>query len=490
MSLIFDKGSKGRVGMRLPKNDVNHANDLPANLLKKKTPALPEVSELEAIRHYVNLSRKNMGIETTFYPLGSCTMKYNPRFHEAAAALPGFAGLHPLISQIQGGEDYSQGALAVLYGLQEILKDVLGFEEFCLQPLAGAHGEMTGIMLIAAYHKARNDEKRNVILIPDAAHGTNPATAALAGFETRTVASDELGNVNMQSLEEALGPDIAGLMITMPNTIGLFDPNIRKINEMVHEAGGLIYGDGANLNAVIGRIKPGNLGFDVMHVNLHKTCTTPHGGGGPGAGPIGVSNRLKPYLPVPLIQKNNEGKYSLDFSLEGTIGRVASYYGNFGVLLRAYAYLLTVGKEGLIRISENAVINANYIRVKLKDYYDQAFDRVCLHECVFKATRQAKKGVHALDISKALLDKGFHPPTMYFPLVVPEALMIEPTETESKQTLDLFIQAMIEIAESAETDPEDFHHAPKTTPVGRLDETLAARKPDLAYLEIEESEHE
>jgi glycine dehydrogenase subunit 2 len=484
LTLIFNKGSAGRRGTALPGDDVKREDAIQKELRRSQDAPLPEVSELEAIRHFVNLSRKNLAIETSFYPLGSCTMKYNPRFHEDIAAMADFSGLHPILPRLKGGEEHVQGALALLYESQRLYSAILGFADFTLQPLAGAHGEFTGLMLIAAYHRetAEGGGERDTILIPDSAHGTNPASATLAGFKTSEVRTDKFGNVDMKGLEKSLGNHVAGLMLTCPNTLGLYDPNVRVINEMIHEAGGLIYADGANLNALLGRLRPGDLGFDIMHLNLHKTFSTPHGGGGPGAGPVGVSEKLVPMLPVPRVVQRSDGSYRLDSTFEQSIGHVAPFYGNFAVILRAYAYLLTLGKEGLIRVSENAIINANYVRVQLKDYYQPAFDRVCLHECVLSARKIAEKGVRAVDVAKALIDRGFHPPTVYFPLIVEEALMIEPTETESKETLDAFIAAMIEIAERAESDPESLHRAPETTPVGRLDETEAARHPNLASL--------
>ncbi|MDD3118415.1 MAG: aminomethyl-transferring glycine dehydrogenase subunit GcvPB [Victivallales bacterium] len=479
MKSIFEQGRAGRRGSTLPQPDVPPAAAIPAALRRRTPPALPEVSELEAMRHFTRLGQRNMGVAANFYPLGSCTMKYNPPFHERLAALPGFAGLHPLLPQLRHGAALTQGALAVIYEAETIISELLGFERTTMQPLAGAHGELCGCMLIAAYHRDHGNTERKVMLIPDAAHGTNPASAAVAGFVIREVASDADGNVDLADLEAKLGPDTAGLMLTCPNTLGLFDPNVREICALVHAAGGLCYCDGANFNAIIGRVRPGDLGFDVMHVNLHKTFATPHGGGGPGSGPVGVNAKLVPYLPVSIVQKRADGTYALEYECERSIGYIAPFYGNFGVILRAYAYLLTLGREGFIRVSENAVLNANYIRVRLAPYYEWKFNRFCMHECVFSAAKQARNGVRALDIAKALIDRGIHPPTIYFPLIVPEALMIEPTETESRETLDEFIQAMIEIAALADKDPAAFHDFPLTTPVSRLDETRAARHPDL-----------
>ncbi|OGV75404.1 MAG: glycine dehydrogenase (aminomethyl-transferring) [Lentisphaerae bacterium RIFOXYB12_FULL_65_16] len=479
MQLIYEKSFPGRRGTSLPELDVPAGNALPPTLLRQKPAELPEVSELDGVRHFVNLSRRNVSVDTCFYPLGSCTMKYNPKFHDRIADLPGFADLHPLLPQLRHGGALTQGALAVLYETETLLCDLLGFAAFTMQPLAGAHGELTGVMMMAAYHKDRG-EKRSVMLIPDSAHGTNPASAALAGFEARTIGTDANGNTDVEALRRALSKDVAGIMLTCPSTLGLFDPNIREICRCVHEAGGLVYGDGANFNALLGRVRPGDLGVDVAHVNLHKTFATPHGGGGPGAGPVGVCEKLVPYLPTSRVMKRADGSYVLEYQFPKTIGYIAPFYGNFGVIVKAYAYMLTLGRDGLRRVSDAAVLNANYLRAHLRQAYHEPFDRPCMHECVLSAKHQIKQGVHALDIAKALLDAGFHPPTIYFPLVVPEAIMIEPTETESKQTLDAFIQAMLDIARLAETDPARVKAAPRTTPVARLDETRAARSLDLA----------
>ncbi len=479
MTLIFDKSRPGRPGASLPELDVPFKSNVPTNLKREKPAELPEVSEQDAMRHFTLLSRKNIGVDTHFYPLGSCTMKYNPKFHEKIARHPGFANLHPLLPQLRHGGLLTQGALEVIYESERILSELLGFADFTMQPLAGAHGELTGVMLIAAYHKKRGDSNRKVMLIPDAAHGTNPASAAVAGFTTKEIPSDPEGNVDMEALKAALGDDTAGIMLTCPNTLGLFDPNVEEICKLVHEAGGLAYCDGANLNAIIGRVRPGDLGFDVMHVNLHKTFATPHGGGGPGSGPVGVAECLVPFLPVSRVRKRNDGTFDLDYEAEDSIGYIAPFYGNFGVILKACAYMFTLGENGFRRVSENAVLNANYIRARLLERFNQKYCRMGMHECVIDATRQAKQGVHALDIAKALIDRGFHPPTMYFPLIVPEALMIEPTETESKQEMDNFIDAMLEIADLVDNDPEEVTKCPVTTPVGRLDETLAARQPVL-----------
>ena len=479
--LIFEKGRPDRRGSTLPVLDVPKSESFSPSFRRKNSTELAEVSELDVIRHYVNLSRKNIAIDTCFYPLGSCTMKYNPKLHERVASLPGFANLHPLLPQLRQGGALTQGALAVLYELEVLLCRILGLDHFTMQPLAGSHGELTGIMMMAAYHLSRG-EKRNVMLIPDAAHGTNPASAAMAGFSIKEIATDKDGNVDIENMKKHLDENVAGIMLTCPNTLGLFDTNVIKICDMVHEVGGLCYCDGANLNAILGRLRPGDLGFDVMHVNVHKTFTTPHGGGGPGAGVVGVKEVLVPFLPVSRVAKREDGSYSLEYSYRDSIGYIAAFYGNFGIILRAYAYILTLGRKGLVRVAENAVINANYIRKRLSPYLDNPYDRVCMHECVLSASRYKNKGIHATDICKALLDEGYHPPTMYFPLIVPEALMIEPTETESKETIDAFVEAIIRIVKQIEEDPDKVLSAPKSCPVTRLDEAQAARKPDLASL--------
>ncbi len=481
--LIFDKGRSGRRGSSLPSLDVPECSAVPGDLARETAAELAEVSELDAVRHYTNLSRKNMSIDTNFYPLGSCTMKYNPKFHENIAQLRGFANLHPLLPQLLRGGELTQGALSVLYELEQLLCEILGFHAFTMQPLAGSHGELTGVMMIAAYHKKNGDDKRKVMLIPDAAHGTNPASAAIAGFEVKELPTDGNGNVDMAILRESLNGEVAGLMLTCPNTLGLYDPNVKEICTLVREAGGLTYGDGANLNAVLGRVRPGDLGFDCMHVNLHKTFSTPHGGGGPGAGVVGVNKTLEPFLPVSRVMKHDDGSYFLKYDCPDSIGYIAPFYGNFGVILRAYAYVLTLGKEGMKRVGENAVLNANYVRARLKSHLDVAFDRVCMHECVVSAETLSKEhGVRALDLAKGLLDAGFHPPTVYFPLIVPECLMVEPTETESKDTLDAFVDALIKLVEQAASDADKLHDMPVKLPVTRLDETRAARQPDLASI--------
>ena len=481
MKLIFDKSVPGRPGVEPVKSDVPAKAALPAALLRDRPAELPELSELDVVRHFTGLSRKNFGVDTGFYPLGSCTMKYNPKATEVIARDPGFDSLHPLLPQLPGGETLVQGALEVIYEINRWLSEICGMAAFTTHPLAGAHGELTGTMIMAAYHKHRGNSK-TTILIPDSAHGTNPASAAIAGFSVKTIPSDVSGVMDIDALAGAMDDDVAGMMLTCPNTLGLFNPHVGDICRMIHDVDGLMYCDGANLNALLGACRPGDVGFDIIHANLHKSFATPHGGGGPGAGPVGVCEKLVEFLPASVVERHNDGSYYLEYDLPRSVGYVAPFYGNFGIVLRAYAYMLMLGAEGLRRVSENAVLNANYVKEKLKDYYELAAPALCKHECVLSASRQAQHGVHAMDIAKALIDRGFHPPTVYFPLTVPEAMMIEPTETESKETLDAFIAAMIEIAQLAETNPEAITSAPVTTPVGRLDDTLAARKPDLASL--------
>jgi len=481
MKLIFEKSVVGRRGVRPSRSDVPTSINIPEKLQRPAGPALPELSELDVVRHFTELSRRNFGVDTNFYPLGSCTMKYNPKIAEQIALLAGFAELHPLLPQLRMGGMLTQGALQVLYETDLLLREITGMAAFSLQPMAGAHGELTGILMMAAYHRDHGNRK-TTILIPDSAHGTNPASAAIAGYEVVTVPSNKDGVMDMTALKGALNKQVAGLMITCPNTLGLFNPHIKEICELVHGVDGLVYYDGANLNAILGKAKPGDMGFDIVHLNLHKTFATPHGGGGPGAGPVGVVDKLVEYLPVSLVVKREDGTYSLNYDRVKSIGYIAPFYGNFAVILRTYAYILLLGREGLERVSENAVLNANYIKEKLKDYYDQPVEKLCKHECVFSATRQMAQGISALDIAKALIDRGFHPPTIYFPTTVKESMMIEPTETESKETLDAFIAAMIEIAQLAQSDPQAIKDSPRTTPVGRLDETAAARLLILANL--------
>jgi glycine dehydrogenase subunit 2 len=481
MKLIFDKSMPGRRGVMPAESDIPVCANLDSRFLRSEPAALPELSELDVMRHFTALSEMNFGVDSGFYPLGSCTMKYNPKINEQLCALPGFANLHPLLPQLSTGRDRVQGALAVLHHMDMLLREICGMAAFTMQPLAGAHGELTGVIIMAAYHKAKGNDK-TTILIPDSAHGTNPASAAIAGYDVKTVPSDANGVMDIDALREVLDEKTAGVMLTCPNTLGLFNPHIAEICEMVHEVDGLMYYDGANLNAIVGRSRPGDIGFDIVHLNLHKTFATPHGGGGPGSGPVGVCERLRKFLPISIVRETRDGHYYLDYDQPDSIGYIAPFYGNFAVIVRAYVYILMQGADGLARVSENAVLNANYIRERLKDHYDLPYPQLCKHEVVFSASRQAKKGVHAVDIAKALIDRGYHPPTVYFPLIVDEAMMIEPTETESKETLDGFIEAMIEVAKLAETDPDAFHAMPTTAPVSRPDETQAARKPDVASL--------
>ncbi|MFL6518307.1 MAG: aminomethyl-transferring glycine dehydrogenase subunit GcvPB, partial [Bacillus sp. (in: firmicutes)] len=467
-----------RIGYSLPEMDVPEldlSGLLPDGYLRTEEPELPEVSELDIMRHYTALSRRNHGVDSGFYPLGSCTMKYNPKINENVARFNGFAHVHPLQD-----ESSVQGALELLYDLQEHLIEITGMDEVTLQPAAGAHGEWTGLMMIRAYHEANGDLNRTKVIIPDSAHGTNPASATIAGLETITVKSNEHGLVDLEDLRRVVGEDTAALMLTNPNTLGLFEENILELAEIVHGAGGKLYYDGANLNAVLSKARPGDMGFDVVHLNLHKTFTGPHGGGGPGSGPVGVKADLIPFLPKPIITKQGE-EYVLDYDRPQSIGRVKPYYGNFGINVRAYTYIRSMGPDGLKAVTEYAVLNANYMMRRLAEYYDLPFDRHCKHEFVLSGRRQKKLGVRTLDIAKRLLDFGYHPPTIYFPLNVEECIMIEPTETESKETLDSFVDIMIQIAKEAEENPEIVQEAPHTTVVGRMDETKAARKPVLKY---------
>jgi glycine dehydrogenase subunit 2 len=471
--LLPDISQPGKTGCSLPALDVPQAELPPREMLRREL-ELPEVSEVGLMRYFTSLSKLNYGVDTGFYPLGSCTMKYNPKWHEDIAGLPGFASIHPLQP-----EESVQGALQLMFELQGYLAEITGMRATSLVPLAGAHGEYTGLLLVKAYHQDRGDKARKKILLTDSSHGTNPASAVMCGFEVGVVASDSEGNVDMKSLESAMNEDVAALTLTMPTTLGLFDPRILEISRLVHERGGLLGADGANLNAFLGRVKFGELGYDYVQLNLHKTFSTPHGGGGPGSGPVCVKENLAGFLPSPVVTKN-EGKYKF-FSPAKSIGRIANFYGNFGVMCKAYAYIRSLGAEGMKEVSEDAVLNANYLRAKLKPYYYLPYDRTCMHEVVFSGRRQKAKGVHTLDIAKRLLDYGLHPPTVYFPLIVEEALMIEPTETESKQTLDSFIEAMKEIARDAEENPDILHTAPHDTPVRRLDDVRAARSPDLRW---------
>ena len=471
--LLPDISQPGKIGCSLPALDVPPAELPPGELLRQEL-ELPEVSEVELIRYFTALSKLNYGVDTGFYPLGSCTMKYNPKWHEDIARLAGFASIHPLQP-----EESVQGALQVMFELQEYLAEITGMDLTSLVPMAGAHGEFTGLLLAKAYHQDRGDKARKRILLTDSSHGTNPASVAMCGFEIGVVASDSEGNVDMKNLESVMNEQVAALTLTMPTTLGLFDPRILEISQLVHEKGGLLGADGANLNAFLGQVKFGELGYDYVQLNLHKTFSTPHGGGGPGSGPVCVKENLADFLPSPLVTKHNGTCKFL--SPAKSIGRIANFHGNFGVMSKAYAYIRSLGAAGLKEVSENAVLNANYLKEKLKPYYHLPYDRTCMHEVVFSGRRQKAKGVHTVDIAKRLLDYGLHPPTVYFPLIVDEALMIEPTETESKQTLDSFIEAMKEIARDVEENPGILHTAPHNTPVKRLDDVRAARNPDLRW---------
>ncbi len=477
--LIFEESVPGREAVSLPEPDVPVENVtalLPEKMIRKEAPALPEVSEVDVIRHFTQLSRRNHGVDSGFYPLGSCTMKYNPKINEEVAQLAGFQRIHPYQP-----EETVQGALELMYNLEKSLAEITGMAAVTLQPAAGAHGEWTGLMIISAYHRHRGEgERRRKVIVPDSAHGTNPASAAFAGFDVVQVKSDERGGVDLAELKKVVGSDTAALMLTNPNTLGLFDENIVEIARVVHEAGGLLYYDGANANAILGIARPGDMGFDVVHLNLHKTFSTPHGGGGPGSGPVGVVAALEPFLPKPTVERDGE-RFYLNYDRPLAIGRVKAFYGNFNVCVKAYAYIRSLGPDGLRAVSENAVLNANYLMRKLEPYFDLPYHRICKHEFVLSGNRQKKKGVRTLDMAKRLLDFGFHAPTIYFPLIVEEAIMIEPTETESRQTLDAFASAMVRIAREAREDPEKVTGAPYHLPVGRLDETAAARKPDLRW---------
>lgn len=474
MKLIFERSRPGARCELLPPCDVPAAEwTIP---LRATPPRLPELSEIDLSRHYTALAKEAHGVNDGFYPLGSCTMKYNPRINEEMAALPGFTGLHPLqpIETVQG-------ALEVLSTAEELLCEITGMDAMSFQPAAGAHGEFTGLLLMKAYHDSRQDTARTKILVPDAAHGTNPASAAMAGYTVVSIPSNEKGCVNLDALRAAVGPDTAGLMLTNPNTVGLFDENILEITQIIHDAGGLCYYDGANLNAVMGIVRPGDMGFDVVHLNLHKTFSTPHGCGGPGAGPVGCREFLAPFLPVDQAVRQGDG-FTLEQSM-ASIGRVKAFYGNFLVVVRALTYLLTLGREGIPEVAKNAVLNANYLMHLLKDRYQMAFTEGVMHEFVITLEEEKKQsGISAMDVAKAMLDYGIHPPTMYFPLIVHEALMVEPTETESRETLEEAAQILHEIIDRAHNEPEALHQSPKRTCIGRPDEVAAARQPRLRYL--------
>lgn len=479
MKLIFEKSVPGRRGMRLPAGDVPLVpldELLPPHLRRAEPAALPEVHEAEVVRHYIALSRRNYGVDNGFYPLGSCTMKYNPKVHERIATLPGLVDLHPLMP-----EELAQGILQTLYELQNYLAEITGMAGFSLAPAAGAQGEMAGMMMIRAYHQAQGHCKTKII-VPDSAHGTNPASATLCGFQTVEVRSDARGGIDLENLKAVLDEDVAGLMLTNPNTLGVFDENILEIAEQVHQVGGLLYYDGANLNAILGQARPGDMGFDVVHLNLHKTFSTPHGGGGPGAGPVGVQEHLLLFLPQPVVIRDGD-TYRFDPHRPQSIGKLLAFHGNVGILVRAYAYIRSHGSEGLRHVSNDAVLNANYLLARLREHFEVPFDRLCKHEFVLSGKRQKARGVPVLSIAKRLIDYGYHPPTIYFPLpaVVEEALMIEPVETESKETLDAFCEALIQINREIETDPNLVNSAPHHAVVGRLNEAKAARDLDVRW---------
>jgi glycine dehydrogenase subunit 2 len=489
--LIFEQGAPGRRAASMSAMDVpieSLEDMIPSSLLREEPAPLPEVSEIEVVRHYTHLSQRNFGVDTGFYPLGSCTMKYNPKLNEDIAALPGFARIHPLQP-----DDTVQGAIQLVYELEQYLAEISGMTRVTLQPSAGAHGELTGLMLIKAYHQSQGEGQRNLVIIPDNAHGTNPASATLADYKAVEVKTDtKTGGIDMDHLKvilEARGSSIAAIMMTNPNTLGLFDSNIVEIAQMVHEVGGQLYYDGANANAVLGITRPGDMGFDVVHFNLHKTCSTPHGGGGPGSGPIGVKEHLLPFLPGPLPAKNEQGYHWEDPGSQ-SIGKVRANLGNFGVLVRAYTYIRSNGPDGLRHVAESAILNANYLKHELAPDYEIAYPITCQHEFVATAQRQKEEyGVTALDIAKRLLDFGMYAPTTYFPLIVHEAMMIEPTETETRETLDYFVSVMRQINEETRTNPEIVKTAPHTTVVGRLDQALAARKPNLRWTAGQEVTH-
>lgn len=480
MKLIYEKSVAGRRGVRVPNPCLKPSLETQNNLLRAEPAKLPEVSELDVVRHFTELSTRNFSVDAQFYPLGSCTMKYNPKACETAASLPGFSDLHPLLPQLRRGGGMTQGALHLLHELGRMLSEISGMADCTLQPLAGAHGEMTGVMLMAAYHRDRGHHKTHII-IPDSAHGTNPSSASIAGYDVVSVPSRPDGTMDADALIARIRPDTAGVMLTNPDTVGMFLPDVRKIADAVHAVDGIMYYDGANLNAILGRVKPGQIGFDLCHINVHKTFSTPHGGGGPGAGPVAVVEKLRPFLPISRVVKNSDGTYALDYDYPKSIGYIAAFYGNFGILVRAYAYIRMLGRQGLRETSNMAVLNANYVMERLRGHYDVITPGRCMHECLLSGRRFSSTGIHTLDIAKGLIDRGFHPPTVYFPIHVPESIMIEPTESESKDTLDAFVEAMVSLAETAKNNPDALHRAPVTRPVGRLDEVAAVKKMDLAY---------
>ncbi len=476
-SIIFDKSVKGRMGVKLPASQVPSlelSENINTALLREIPAELPEITEPEVVRHFVNLSTKNHHVDKDFYPLGSCTMKYNPKINDVIASMPGFAGLHP-----DQPEETTQGALQLMYELEQMMKKITGMSRVTLQPSAGSQGEFVGILMMKKYH-AKNGENRKYIIIPETAHGTNPASVILGGFKTRQVKSDNRGRVDIEDLKSLVDADVAGMMLTQPNTLGLFEDNIEEISSVIHGVGGLMYMDGANLNALVGLARSADMGFDITHINLHKTFSTPHGGGGPGAGPIGVVDKLVPFLPVPMIDKVDDG-YTLNFGTDNSIGRIHTFFGNFGILVRAYVYIRMLGEEGLRDMTKMAILNANYLKARLQDKYEVPFSEGTMHEFVTSGIKQKERGIKVLDIAKSLLDYGYHAPTIYFPINIPEAMMIEPTESETKATLDSFADALLEIDERISTDPNSLKDAPITTPVRRLDETKANREPNLRW---------
>ena len=477
--LIFEISKEGRHGYTLPENQLSKysVDDLPSSLLREEKAQLPEVSELDVVRHYTNVSNKNFGVETGFYPLGSCTMKYNPKMNDEIAGLPAFSSLHPLQS-----DETVQGALEVYYKLAQSLSEISGLAEYTLNPYAGSHGELIGLMIMRQYHQKRGDLKRTKVIVPDSAHGTNPASAAVCGFDIVEVHSNEKGTISAEDLKPLLDDTIAGIMMTNPNTLGIFETEILEIANLVHEAGGLLYYDGANLNPLLGKCRPGDMGFDIMHINLHKTFSTPHGGGGPGSGPVGVTKALVDYLPNPRVKKDGD-RYYIDNG-DDSLGSISGFLGNFSVYIRAYTYILSLGKDNLKNVGPLATLNANYIKESLKQHYYLPIEGICKHEFVFDGLLDKSTGVTTLDIAKRLLDYGFHAPTVYFPLLFSQSIMIEPTETESLNTLDSFIEVMKKVAVEAKEDPEMVKNAPYTTPVRRLDETTAAKKPMLIYKDL------
>ncbi|MFC3418128.1 aminomethyl-transferring glycine dehydrogenase subunit GcvPB [Salinicoccus hispanicus] len=477
--LIFERSTEDRFAYSLPDLEVERlplGDILDSRFIRKTKAELPEISELDLMRHYTELSNKNHGVDSGFYPLGSCTMKYNPKINEKVARMSGFALSHPLQS-----DRTIQGSLEIVYDMQEHLKEITGMDEISLQPAAGAQGEWTALMMIKAFHENNGDFNRTKVIVPDSAHGTNPASAVVAGFEAVTVKSNDRGLVDIDHLKSVVGDDTAAIMLTNPNTLGLFEEDIIEIRDIVHEAGGKLYYDGANLNAIMAKVRPGDMGFDAVHLNLHKTFTGPHGGGGPGSGPIGVKSDLAEFLPKPLVVKTEDDTYKVDHDVPKSIGRVKPFFGNFGIFLRAYTYIRTMGPDGLKEVSEIAVLNANYMMRRLEGTFELPYKQHCKHEFVISGSRQKKMGVRTLDMAKRLLDFGYHPPTIYFPINVEECMMIEPTETESKETLDGFVDTLISISKEAEENPDIVLEAPHTTIIGRLDETLAARKPILRF---------